>query len=374
MKLTRIAGLALAASVIAFTAAAQDRVLRVAPAAPPAHPANGVLYTNFLQYLPEESNGRLGGVMVGPEVVNLVQMKDALQSQIAEVGNLLPLFFPADLPNMALAGELSLTSSNSQAAAAAMTEWVVTCAPCQQEMRNFGVVFLGSGASDVYEILSTRPARTIEDLRGLRLRSGGAPWARFAEHFGAVPAQIQVNDQFEAMNSGVIDGSMASIADLISFRLIELVRHVTLLPLGLYQSTSNFATGTAAWDSLSMDDRAAMIRAANRANHDFTDRWGREMPVEAEAAARARGIEIVDASPELVAALEAFVATEYETAARVAQERFGFTDAAERVARFRELYAKWEAVAEEVNNDPAAMAERVYAEVWSQVDLATYGR
>jgi TRAP-type C4-dicarboxylate transport system substrate-binding protein len=327
-----------------------------------------------MKYLPEESAGRLGGTMVGPEVVNLVQMKDALQSQIAEVGNLLPLFFPADLPNMALAGELSLTSSNSQAAAAAMTEWVVTCAPCQQEMRNFGVVYLGSGASDGYEILSTKPVRTAEDLKGLRLRSGGAPWARFAENFGAVPAQIQVNDQFEAMSQGVIDGTMASIADLVSFRLVELVKHVTLMPMGLYQSTSNFATANAAWDSLSPEDRAAMVRAANRANADFTNRWGRDMPIEAEAAARAAGIEIIEADASLVEAVRAFAATEYETAARVAQERFGFTDAADRVARFRDLYTKWDAIANEVNSDPAAMAERVYAEVWSKVDLATYGQ
>lgn len=374
MKLTRLAGLTLAASVLAFAATAQDRVLRIAPAAPPAHPANGVLYTNFARYLPEESAGRLGTTMLGPEVVNLIQMKDALQSQVAEVGNLLPLFFPADLPNMALAGELSLTSSNSQAAAAAMTEYVVTCVPCQEEMRNFGFVYLGSGASDVYEILTTRPINSAADLAGMRLRSGGAPWARFAEHFGAVPAQIQVNDQFEAMSQGVIDGTMASIADLISFRLVELVRHVTMLPLGLYQSTSNFTTAMAAWNSLSLEDRQAMARAANRANADFTDRWGREMPAEAEAAARAAGIEIVQADAALVAELEAFVATELETAARVAEERFGMTDAADRIARFRALYLKWEAIATELDNDPVAMAERVYAEVWANVDFATYGQ
>ena len=167
MKLSKIAGLALAASVIAFTAGAQDRVLRVAPAAPPPHPANGYLYQGFARYLPEESAGRMGATILGPEVVNLVQMKDALQSQVAEVGNLLPLFFPADLPNMALAGELSLTSSNSHAAGAAMTEYIVNCEPCQAEMRAFGFVYLGSGASDVYELLTTRPVRTAADLQGL---------------------------------------------------------------------------------------------------------------------------------------------------------------------------------------------------------------
>lgn len=373
MKLSKIAGLALAASVIAFAAGAQDRVLRVAPAAPPPHPANGYLYQGLARYLPEESAGRLGVTILGPEVVNLVQMKDALQSQVAEVGNLLPLFFPADLPNMALAGELSLTSSNSHAAGAAMTEYIVNCEPCQAEMRAFGFVYLGSGASDVYEVMTTRPVRTAADLQGLRLRSGGAPWARFAEHFGAVPAQIQVNDQFEAMSQGVIDGTMASIADLVSFRLVELVRHVTFLPIGLYQSTSNFTTNADTWASLSVEDRAAFARAANRANADFTQRWGYSMPGEAEAAAIAAGIEMIQPDESLVAAFEEFRATELETAARVAEERFGLTDAAERIAAFRELYAKWEAIAEEVGPDPVAMAQRVYEEVWAHVDFATYG-
>lgn len=373
LNILKITGLALATSAFALSAAAQERVLRTAPAAPPAHPANGVLYTNLAQYLPEESEGRLGTVMLGPEVVNLVQMKDALQSQIAEVGNLLPLFFQADMPNFALAGELSLISRNSQAAAAAMTEYMVTCEPCQAESSALGLVFLGSGASDVYEIISRTPIRTAEDLRGLRLRSGGAPWGRFAEHFGAVPAQISVNDVFEAFNQGIVDGSMASIADLISFRLIEVASHVTLMPLGLYQATSNFATSRQTWSELSVEDRAAFARAANRANADFTDRWGRSMPLEAEEAARARGIEIIEADPSLIAALEEFVESEAATAARIAQERFGFADAEARVARFRELYAKWEAIAIEVDNDPVAMAQRVYDEVWSQVDFSTYG-
>lgn len=377
LDLNKLAATALVASVLALSATvsatAQDRLLRVAPAAPPAHPANGVLYTNLLRYLPEESGGRLGGVMLGPEVVNLLQVKDALQSQITEVGNLLPLYFPADFPNMALAGELSLISGNSQAAAAAMTEFMVTCEACQAEMRAQGLVFLGSGASDVYEILSTRPIRTAEDLRGLRLRSGGAPWGRFAEHFGAVPAQISVNEIFEAMSQGIVDGSMASIADLISFRLVEVVRHVTLMPLGLYQATSNFGTSAVTWASLSVEDRAAFARAANRASADFTHRWGQTMPEEAEAAARAAGIEIHEADPTLIAALEAFVETEAATAAQIAAERFGIADAAERVARFQELYAKWEAIAVELGNDPAAMATRVQDEVWSQVDYASYG-
>ena len=71
--------------------------------------------------------------------------------------------------------------------------------------------------------------------------------------------------------------------------------------------------------------------------------------------------------------MRAFIATEAASAATVAQERFGIADAAEQIARFQELYAHWEAVANEVDSDPVHMAQRVYAEVWAHVDFATYG-
>lgn len=371
--LVRLAVFAVAGS-LTFGAAAQTRELRVAPAAPPAHPANGVLYTNFAKYLPEESKGRLTAKMLGPEVVNLGQMKTALQSRITEVGNLLPLYFPADLPNMALAGELSLLGSNPQATAAAVTEFVVNCDACQREMRRFGAVFLGSGASDIYEIMTTKPVRKAEDLKGLRLRSGGAPWARFAQHFGATPVQMSVFDQFEAMNQGVIDGTMGSIADLISFRLVETVKYVTYLPIGLYQSTSNFATANATWDALSADDRAAMARAANRANTDFTHRWGSEMPNEAEDAAKRRGIELIRPDPAFVAALGEFVKTEPESVTTLSVRSFGIQDAGARVKQFLALVDKWTVVADSVKSDPKAMAARLQADVWSKLDYAKYGK
>lgn len=371
-KLLKLSGLAIAASLIALTAA-EARDLRIAPAAPPAHPANGTMYTNFAAYLPEESDGRLTATILGPEVVNLIQMKDALQSQVAEVGNLLPLYFPADLPMMSVTGQLSLTSKSPHAMGAAMTEFIVNCAPCQDEMKALGFVYLGSGASDLYEFITTKPVRTAADLEGLRLRSGGAPWARLAEHFGAVPVQMSVFDQFEAMSSGTIDGTMASVGDLLAFRLVEVAKYITFAPIGGYISTSNFTVSHATWDSLPEEDKMAMTRAANRANADFTNRWGFEIPEIAEGAARKAGIEFIEADPAMVQSIQDFVQADIETAGTYSQEQFGIADAPDQIEAFLALVRKWEAIAEEVNNDPAAMAERVQEEVWSKIDYASYG-
>ncbi|MCB1342971.1 MAG: C4-dicarboxylate TRAP transporter substrate-binding protein [Pseudooceanicola sp.] len=367
----RMSGVALAAALTMTVADARE--LRTAPAAPPPHPANGTMYTNFAKYLPEESEGRLTAAILGPEVVNLTQMKDALQSQVAEVGNLLPLYFPADLPMMSVTGQLSLTGTNPHAMGAAMTEFIVNCAPCQDEMKKLGFVFLGAGASDVYEFISTKPVKTADDLKGLRLRSGGAPWARLAEHFGAVPVQMSVFDQFEAMNAGTIDGTMASVGDLLAFRLVEVAKYITHVPIGLYMSTSNFTVAKPTWDSLSPEDRSAMVRAANRANADFTNRWGFEIPDIAEGAAKKANIEFLDADPSLVEAIKSFIQADIETAGTYSQSQFGIADAPEQIQAFLKIAAKWEAIAAEVNNDPAKMAQRVYDEVWSKVDVATYG-
>ncbi|OSQ52651.1 C4-dicarboxylate TRAP transporter substrate-binding protein [Marivita geojedonensis] len=370
-SLIKTTGLALAA-VLAVTAA-HARDIRIAPAAPPAHPANGTMYTNFAAYLPQESGGSLTATILGPEVVNLLQMKDALQSQVAEVGNLLPLYFPADLPMMSVTGQLSLTSKSPHAMGAAMTEFIVNCAPCQDEMKNLGFVYLGSGASDLYEFITTKPVKTAADLQGLRLRSGGAPWARLAENFGAVPVQMSVFDQFEAMNSGTIDGTMASVGDLLAFRLVEVAKHITKVPIGGYISTSNFTVSNVTWASLSQDDKDAMVRAANRANADFTNRWGYEIPDIAEAAANEAGIEFIEADPALVSEIASFVEADIETAGTYSQEQFGISDAPAQIQEFLGLVSKWEAIAAEVNDDPKAMAERVYQEVWSKVDTSTYG-
>ncbi|MEO8530209.1 MAG: TRAP transporter substrate-binding protein DctP [Deltaproteobacteria bacterium] len=371
MKYLKLSGLAMAA-VLATTALADARELRTAPGAPPAHPAGGVLYPNLQKYLAEDP-GDLTSVIVGPEIANVGNMKDALTSQLVDIGNLLPLFVPADLPHVAFAGELALTGTNPQAMGAAMTEYVVTCAECQAEMRKLGVVFLGAGASDVYELLTTKPIKTADDMKGMKLRTGGAPWTRFAEHFGAVPAQIPVPEQFEAMSQGVIDGTIASIADLVSYRLLEIAKYVTYVPLGTYHATSNFATTTAVWDSLSADEKMELMKAANRANTDFTTRWGAEMPGEAEAAAKAAGIEFIEPDAAFVEAVKAYAVEDQAAAIATATEKLGITDAAARVDAFNALVAKWTTIAESVDNDPVKMAEKTYDEVWSKVDMATYG-
>ncbi|WP_193178731.1 C4-dicarboxylate TRAP transporter substrate-binding protein [Oricola nitratireducens] len=360
----KLAGAALAASLMALASHAGAQDLRAAPAAPPVHPAH-YMYEKFAKYLAEESGGKMTATIYGPEVIALPQMKDALQTGLADVGNALPLYFAADFPQTGVAGDLALMGRSPYAMGLAMTEFGVNCAVCQEEFKKFGGVFLGSGSSDVYVLLTTKPVRSIDDLKGLRLRSGGAPYSRWAEHFGATPVNLPVGQTFEAMSQGTIDGTMASIVDMLSYRLVDVAKYVTMVPLGTYHVTSNFTVATSTWAKFDMDQRKAVVAAANRADPQMTSRWGFQLPADAMAAVKANdSIEIIE--PDA-----AFLKTSND---------FSMSDVAERSAsselsaQFAELVKKWTAIVDEVGEDPDALAARAQDEIWSKVDLSTYGQ
>ncbi|HBZ45607.1 MAG TPA: C4-dicarboxylate ABC transporter substrate-binding protein [Maritimibacter sp.] len=361
MKLWNLTGAAMAAA-LSFTAVAEAQSIVAAPAAPPAHPAN-YMYQQFATFLEEETGGEMSANIVGPEVVSLPQMKDALQTGLAAVGNSLPLYFAADFPQTGVAGDLALAGRNPHAMAWAMTEFVVNCEPCQQEYKDFGGVFLGSGSSDVYVLITTKPVETIEDLKGLRLRSGGAPYSRWAENFGATPVNLPVGQTFEALSQGTIDGTMASIADMLSYRLVDVATNVLRVPLGTYHVTSNFTVSADTWADMSTEQRTQFAKAANRGDPQLTDRWGYQMPSEANAAVAEAGITDMEPSEEFLAASNAFA--EQDVQARVEGNPLA--------ADFAALIEKWDGIVAEVGTDPEALAARAWDEIWSDVDFSTYG-
>ena len=368
-----IKALAVASALAVLGGVADARDLRLASGAPPVHPATNPMYETLAKLLPEETNGALTGTLIGPEVVGITKVKEALQSNLAEVGNLLPLFVPADLPDLVLTADLALLATNPHAMGAAMTEYVATCGDCQDQFKAMGGVFTGAGSSDVYVLLTTKPVHSLEDLKGLRLRSGGAPYARWAEAMGAAPAQVGVGDQFEQISQGVLDGTMGSVGDLVSYRLVDAVKYIIDLPLGTYHTTSNFTVASSVWADLTPEERAGFVRAANKASTAFTQAWGYERAAAARKAAADAGIEVIPASQDMIDATNAFRKTDLDSAVEIATNNLKVKDAAAKIARFQELVAKWTTIVEGANGDAEAIAAKVQEEVWDKVDYAAYG-
>ncbi len=358
--------------LITVSAGASARDLRLASGVPPLHPAHDPLYTDFKELLSEYSDGNLGGRLFGTEITTLGNMRASILSGMVEVGLFLPSYFPADLPNFNLIGDLSMLGGNPQVTAAAMTEYVLTCEDCQAEFGKLGIVYSSTHANP-YSLLTTEAVREPADMDGLRIRVATPQHARWVESFGGKAVNMTTGEAFEALSQDVVDGTITSISDLISFNLGDVVSHITLLDMGTFHSMSNHSVKKSVWKGLSEADRKALLSASFVATIRTTNRW-LEMIEEAKAVALDKELEMLEPSEGFVKASNDFKSSDFVQAAASAEERFGISNAEEKIRRFQELVEKWEGLMAEAGDDPDAIEALYDKEILNQIDLSKYGQ
>ena len=361
-----------AAGLVFVSGASVADTLRIASGVPPKHPAHDPLYTVFAEKLPIASNNALNATILGTEVVALPGMRDGITSGLVDVGLFLPAYFPADLPEINLVGDMAFLGSDNQVMSAAMTEYVVTCAPCQSELKKLGVVFGSSNSTNNYVLLSKEPIVSLADMKGKRVRTGGPQFSRWVEAMGGTPVSTPIGETFEALSQGIIDATVASASDIVSFRLNEVIGSITDINLGTYHSTISHTIRYDTWKKLDREARKALVTVSSEASGLAGQRW-LDIANKGLQIAEENQIGVVKPADDLLAATEAFVAEDIVNAASVAQSRNGIENPTEKLDRFKALITKWQAIAQANAHDPAKMARAVEQEVWEQVDFNEYG-
>jgi TRAP-type C4-dicarboxylate transport system substrate-binding protein len=110
-------------------------------------------------------------------------------------------------------------------------------------------------------IMRDKVIRTPADLAGLKIRVAGATAGKVAEALGATPVQMPINQVYNAMETGLIDGVFTGASTLDDFKLDEVANAFTFgAPLG---RLSFFAVmGEGSYKALSSEARAALDAAS----------------------------------------------------------------------------------------------------------------
>jgi len=253
-----------------------------------------------------------------------------------------------------------------------MSEYIVTCGDCQDEFKKLGVVYTNSHANP-YSLLTTKPVSKPEDMKGLRLRTATPQHARWVEAMGGKAVTMTTGEAFEALSQRVVDGTVTSISDVISFNLGEVTSHITLLDVGTFHSLANHSVRNSVWNSLSVANREALVKASIIANVRTTARW-LEMVEEGKKVALDSGLEILEPSEELVAAMNEFKEADFVSSAASSERRFGITGTEEKIARFQSLVEKWEGLIGDTDGSEEAIVALYESEILEKVDLASYGQ
>ena len=110
-------------------------------------------------------------------------------------------------------------------------------------------------------IMREKVSREPSDLEGLKIRVAGATAGKVAEALGATPVQMPINQVYNALQTGLIDGVFTGSSTLDDFKLDEVANSFTLgAPLGRLSFFAVMNEG--AYNGLSDDARAALDSAS----------------------------------------------------------------------------------------------------------------
>ncbi len=110
-------------------------------------------------------------------------------------------------------------------------------------------------------IMREKVIREPSDLEGLKIRVAGATAGKVAEALGATPVQMPINQVYNALQTGLIDGVFTGSSTLDDFKLDEVANSFTLgAPLGRLSFFAVMNEG--AYNGLSDDARAALDSAS----------------------------------------------------------------------------------------------------------------
>jgi TRAP-type C4-dicarboxylate transport system substrate-binding protein len=172
---------------------------------------------------------------------------------VSDICFTLPGYTSNDFPRMALTELPGLSSTGEKGT---RNLWAALDKYLAPEFKGAKVLMLWN--NDEAALMSkSKPIRTLDDMKGMKIRTPSAAQSAQLEALGAVPIDMPANQIYNALDRGVVDATMIPVSGAIDFKLIEVARYFTLnAPLG--RSPFLVAMNQARYDKLGADEKKAI--------------------------------------------------------------------------------------------------------------------
>jgi TRAP-type C4-dicarboxylate transport system substrate-binding protein len=269
MKLTTL--LAASAISLAATLPANAQELSFANFTPPFHTVNASVMEKLNTILSEATNGEVtvrgyhGGELGAGPVEQYIRVVQG----VADMAWGLPGYTSSQFEKTMIV-ELPGTLTNEDDGYAAM--WAAYDDHLAGEFPGTVPVALWTSEPNVF-IMRDAIIRTPADLAGLKIRVAGATAAEVATALGATPVQMPINQVYNALQTGLIDGVITGSSTLNDFKLDEVANSYTFgANLGRLSFYAVMTQGV--YDNLSDEAKAALDSPSNQTvSQSAEDAW-----------------------------------------------------------------------------------------------------
>lgn len=220
------------------------------------------------------------------------EMLTMVKQGAIDIAAVSPSFFPAELPFFAAPNSLPMaidSAEQAQRIAHALFEQIPAY---MEEAKANNVRPMYFHVLNPYYLVCTSPIRTLEDLKGKKMRTWGEDMPRLARTVGAVPVTLTSAEFYESLQRGVVDCIPQSLDLSVSFKLHEVAKYVTKVVV--YQGSSwSLWVNLDKWNSISARDQKIMLEVAEDAKKRELEKLADADRAAAETML-ARGVSFID--------------------------------------------------------------------------------
>ncbi|MCB1476317.1 MAG: TRAP transporter substrate-binding protein DctP [Rhodobiaceae bacterium] len=130
----------------------------------------------------------------------------------------------------------------------------------KSEYEALGIEVLYNAASAPYTLVTTKEVKSLDDLKGMKVRGAGGAVNKMVEAMGATPVTIPAAEMYSSFQQGIIDGVLVPTESIPTFRLQELAKYYLPLDLGRAGNIP-FGLNRKTYDSMPADLKDVMKRA-----------------------------------------------------------------------------------------------------------------
>ncbi|MBB6451331.1 TRAP-type C4-dicarboxylate transport system substrate-binding protein [Geomicrobium halophilum] len=262
-------------------------------------PANHIqeteLVQGFIDEIEEATEGRVtftsypGGQLADPD-----GHYEAAATGVADAGFSVHSYTPGQFP---LSSVMELPFMSGSGTEGSETLWALyeEFPEVQDEYSDTVPLWL-STSEPGYIFTVDEPVESPEDLQGMIIRSPSPEVNQWLEMMGATPVSMPMGDTYQALEQGVVDGTVGPPHTLVDYGLQELVDYVTV---GNFYMTTFFAVmNQEAWDSIGEQDQEAIEKITGENTANVAGTIIDDRAEEAMIAAEEAGAEMIELDDE----------------------------------------------------------------------------
>lgn len=232
-----MSGLLLVAGLAASADAKTIKLITVAGAPPIATNVN--LLKNY--FIPEV-NKRLaasGDLRIewrqayAGSLATLPEVFEAVEEGIAHLGMILTAFEEAKLPLEQISTKVPFGTDDPAIVNRVYAGVRANVAEMDAGWKKHNQVYLGSGASDAFHLVTKFPVRSIDDLKGHKIGASGA-WGHMFRSTGATPVNGRMVTAYNDIKNGVYDGYAVPASLAFPYKIYEAAPYFTTVNFGSY--------------------------------------------------------------------------------------------------------------------------------------------